>query len=268
MFFYIFFLPIFAKNFFKMKVLTITGKFFVSIYMWTVMFLSAFIILTINLIALFFVKPETVCKTVQKMLRVMFKILFIKVECEFPEGFDFKQSYVIMPNHISFFDIPVVCSTLPNYTFGIEEQSHFSWPIYGFFIRKYGTLPINRKNILSSFRTFEKAAQNMKEKNASLLVFPEGHRSETGKIQQLKKIPCKMAQLVKVHILQVGLTGLYALSPKGGFFLTPKPVKVRYGNPIPVSEYESLKPEEIAKTVRQHIINLSDDDITPDDEKA
>jgi 1-acyl-sn-glycerol-3-phosphate acyltransferase len=250
-----------------MKVLAIIGKFFVSVYMWTVMFLSAFIILTVNLIALFFVKPPTVCRTVRKMLQIMFKLLFIKVECEMPKDFDYEQSYVIMPNHISFFDIPVVCSTLPNYTFGIEEQSHFSWPIYGFFIRKYGTLPIDRKNILKSFHTFEDAASKMKERHASLLVFPEGHRSETGKIQQLKKIPFKMAQLVKAPILPVGLTGLYDLSPKGGFFLTPKPVKVRYGKPIPVVEYEAVKPEEVAKIVRQRIIELSDDDIVPDAEK-
>jgi len=250
-----------------MKILKLVAKFFVSIYMWTVMFVSAFIILTINLIALFFVKPQTICKTVKRMLQVMFKILFIKVECEMPEGFDYNQSYIIMPNHISFFDIPVVCSTLPNYTFGIEAESHFSWPIYGFFIKKYGTLPINRKSVLKSFHTFEEAAVKMKERNASLLVFPEGHRSETGKIQQLKKIPFKMAQIVKVPILPVGLTGLYDLSPKGGFFLWPNPVKVKYGSPIPVEEYEGLKPEDIAKVVRQRIISLSEDDIVPEDEK-
>ena len=148
-------------NFFKL-----IGKFFVSLYMWYIMFTMAFIILVSHIIALFFIKPEKICSNVKKMLQFMFKILFIKVEVEMPEDFNYEQSYIIMPNHISFFDIPVVCSTLPNYTFGIEAESHFSWPIYGYFIRKYGTLPINRKNILSSFRTFEKAAQNMKEKTA------------------------------------------------------------------------------------------------------
>ncbi len=235
--------------------------------MWYIMFTMAFIILVSHIIALFFIKPEKICSNVKKMLQFMFKILFIKVEVEMPEDFNYEQSYIIMPNHISFFDIPVVCSTLPNYTFGIEAESHFSWPIYGYFIRKYGTLPINRKNILSSFRTFEKAAQNMKEKNASLLVFPEGHRSENGKIQQLKKIPFKMAQIVKAPILPVGLTGLYDLSPKGGFIVTPNRVKVKYGRPIPVQEYENLKPEDIAKIVRQRIIELTEDDIVPDEEK-
>lgn len=250
------------KNFFGY-----IAKFFVSLYMWYILFTSAFIILIVNIILLFFVSADKVCTCVKRMLQVMFKLLFVKVELEMPENFDYNQSYIIMPNHISFFDIPVVCSTLPNYTFGIEAESHFSWPIYGFFIKKYGTLPINRTNMLSSFRTFETAGKNMKEKNSSLLVFPEGHRSETGKIQQLKKIPFKMAQIVKVPILPVGLTGLYDLSPKGGFFLWPHKVKVRYGAPIPVSDYDGLKPEEIAKVVRQRIIDLCDDDIVPESEK-
>ena len=242
------------------------GLFFVSLYLWTVLFDMAFIILVTGLFLLFVSNARVVFRTVRAMLRFMFKIMFVKVDVEYPEGFDFDQSYIIMPNHITFWDIPVICSVLPNYTFGIEAESHFSWPIYGFFIKKYGTLPINRKNILASFRTFETAAKNMKEKNASLLVFPEGHRSDDGKIQEFKKIPFKMAQIVKVPILPCGTSGLGALAPKG-FFVTPGRVKVKYGEPVPVSEYEKLRPEVAAKMVRDRVIALSEDDIVPDSEK-
>ncbi|MBQ5577083.1 MAG: 1-acyl-sn-glycerol-3-phosphate acyltransferase [Bacteroidales bacterium] len=242
------------------------GLFFVSLYMWTVLFVMAFLILVTGLLLLFVSNARVVFRTVRAMLRFMFKILFVKVEVEHPKDFDFNQSYIIMPNHITFWDIPVICSVLPNYTFGIEAESHFSWPIYGFFIKKYGTLPINRKNILASFRTFETAAKNMKEKNASLLVFPEGHRSDDGKIQEFKKIPFKMAQIVKVPILPCGTSGLGALAPKG-FFVTPGRVKVKYGEPVPVSEYEKLRPEVAAKMVRDRVIALSEDDIVPDSEK-
>ncbi len=242
------------------------GLFFVSLYIWTVLFDMAFIILITGLFLLFVSNARVVFRTVRAMLRFMFKIMFVKVEVEYPKDFDFDQSYIIMPNHITFWDIPVICSVLPNYTFGIEAESHFSWPIYGFFIKKYGTLPINRKNILASFRTFETAAKNMKEKRASLLVFPEGHRSDDGKIQEFKKIPFKMAQIVKVPILPCGTSGLGALAPKG-FFITPGRVKVKYGAPVPVSEYESLRPEVAAKMVRDKVIALSEDDIVPDNEK-
>lgn len=234
--------------------------------MWTVLFVMAFLILVTGLLLLFVSNARVVFRTVRAMLRFMFKILFVKVEVEHPKDFDFNQSYIIMPNHITFWDIPVICSVLPNYTFGIEAESHFSWPIYGFFIKKYGTLPINRKNILASFRTFETAAKNMKEKNASLLVFPEGHRSDDGKIQEFKKIPFKMAQIVQVPILPCGTSGLGALAPKG-FFVTPGRVKVKYGEPVPVSEYEKLRPEVAAKMVRDRVIALSEDDIVPDSEK-
>jgi len=242
------------------------GLFFVSLYVWTVLFDMAFIILITGIVLLFVSNARVVFKVVSAMLRFMFKILFVKVEVEYPKDFNFNQSYIIMPNHITFWDIPVICSVLPNYTFGIEAESHFSWPIYGFFIKKYGTLPINRKNMLASFRTFETAAKNMKEKNASLLVFPEGHRSDDGKIQEFKKIPFKMAQIVKVPILPCGTSGLGALAPKG-FFVTPGRVKVKYGEPVPVSDYENLRPEVAAKMVRDMVIALSEDDIVPDSEK-
>ena len=237
-----------------------------SLYLWTVLFDMAFVILVTGLFLLFVSNARVVFKTVRAMLRFMFKIMFVKVDVEYPEGFDFDQSYIIMPNHITFWDIPVICSVLPNYTFGIEAESHFSWPIYGFFIKKYGTLPINRKNILASFRTFETAAQNMKAKKASLLVFPEGHRSDDGYIQEFKKIPFKMAQIVRVPILPCGTSGLRDLAPKG-FFVTPGRVKVKYGTPIPVADYGDLRPEEAAKMVRQRVIELSEDDIVSEKEK-
>lgn len=248
-------------NFFKKIGLAI-----VSLYMWTVMFAFAFVILVINTILLFICPPKVIWWTVKHMLKVMFFFLFVRIRTEHPEGFDFSKSYIIMPNHITFWDIPVICSCLPNYTFGIEAESHFSWPIYGFFIRKYGTLPINRKNMKASLRTFETAAENMKKKGASLLVFPEGHRSDDGKIQEFKKIPFWMAQSVKVPILPCGTSGLGELAPKG-FFIHPCKVVVKYGKPVPVEDYINLKPEEAASMVRKMVIALSYDDITPESEK-
>ena len=102
------------------------GQFFVSLYMWTVLFVMAFLILVTGLLLLFVSNARVVFRTVRAMLRFMFKILFVKVEVEHPKDFDFNQSYIIMPNHITFWDIPVICSVLPNYTFGIEAESHFS----------------------------------------------------------------------------------------------------------------------------------------------
>jgi len=104
------------------------GLFFVSLYMWTVLFVMAFVILITGLFLLFVSNARVVFRTVRAMLKFMFKIMFVKVEVEHPKDFDFDQSYIIMPNHITFWDIPVICSVLPNYTFGIEAESHFSWP--------------------------------------------------------------------------------------------------------------------------------------------
>lgn len=242
------------------------GLAIVSLYMWTVMFTFAFVILVFNIILLFICPPKVIWWTVKHMLKVMFWFLFVRVKEEYPEGFDFSKPYIIMPNHVTFWDIPVICSTLPNYTFGIEAHTHFSWPIYGFFIKKYGTLPINRKNMKASFHTFEDAGVKMNKEGASLLVFPEGHRSDDGKIQEFKKLPFHLAQQVKVPILPCGTTGLGELAPKG-FFIHPCRVIVRYGNPVPVEDYINLRPEEAAANVRQIVISLSEDDIVPDSEK-
>lgn len=237
------------------------GKFFVSLYMWFVLCVGGLIVILINIFRVTFLSKKQVFHGCKNDLKILFKICFIKVTLEYEEGFNENEVAIFMPNHVSFFDVPIICSTLPNYTFGIEKKSHFSWPLYGYFIGKYGQLPIDRKNMFASMRTFEQAAVNMKATGASLLCFPEGTRSHTGKLGTINSMPMAIAKTMKVPIVPVGMSGFWDLSPKGGFFLTPKPVKIKYGRPIPADEVEKLDKKALAQVVRDRIIELCDDDI-------
>ena len=74
-------------------------------------------------------------------------------------------------------------------------------------------IPIHRKNKTHSRKSIEIAQELIKEGNHTA-IFPEGTRTITGKLSQLKKGGFHMAINTKIKILPVIVKGLYDIKPK------------------------------------------------------
>jgi len=233
-------------------------KFFTTIYIWIVG----------GLYAIFFAKiyahkmnkkgPENVFPKMQKSLRRLFKILFIKVEVENSIEYEENKQYIFMPNHVSFIDVPLFGAYLPFFANALEAESHFSWKIYGKLIKAYEQIPVRRENPRSSIKSYEVAKERIKN-NRSIIVFPEGHRAVDGKLKNFKKLPFVFAKEAGVDIVPVGLSGVQKLSPKGTIWVKPSKVVIRYGEVIKFEDIQKMEVEELQEKVKSQIINLVDD---------
>jgi 1-acyl-sn-glycerol-3-phosphate acyltransferase len=63
-------------------------------------------------------------------------------------------------------------------------------------------------------------------------IFPEGARSETGKLTQGEPGVALMALKANVPIVPVGIQGAYEAFPKGSKFPKPVPITVTFGKPF------------------------------------
>lgn len=68
------------------------------------------------------------------------------------------RQYVVMMNHVNFFDALVLAVAFPGPIRGIEEESHFRWPIYGSTIRRLGIIPICRTDTARALESLRQAA--------------------------------------------------------------------------------------------------------------
>lgn len=228
--------------------------------MWITGSLSMFYTLLLVYIALFFQKSEKVYPWFQSLLRLFFKLILVKVKSEYHQNFKNGKAYVYMPNHVSFFDVPLVGGYLPTFSYGIEAASHFKWPVYGGVIRKFGQIPIDRSSARNSMKSYDQAKERLQNGN-SVLVFPEGHRSRDGYIKSFKKLPFKLAKMAGVGIVPMGLTGMQNLSPKGTFWVQPCHVTIKFGKAIPAETVAKLNENELSELVKQKIIDLVDETI-------
>ncbi len=229
-----------------------------SIYMYIAGFLMIAITFLTQLLLRPFFKPQKSFPVISFLFRMTFRVLFIKVEVIYDEELERGKPYIFMANHTSFWDEFVAGATFPFYMCALEAHTHFRWPIYGWVVRAYGNIPINRKSPKSSWNSYLRAIERMHKDKISIIVFPEGTRSKDGKIQRFKKIPFKFAQEAGVDLVPVGFVNVNALSPMTNFWLQPTTIKVHFGQPISTQEIAQMSVEELRERVFLDIKRLSE----------
>ncbi|GAB4423259.1 MAG: lysophospholipid acyltransferase family protein [Chloroflexi bacterium OHK40] len=138
---------------------------------------------------------------------------------------------IVAMNHIHWMDIPVVGAMLPfDYRLSwLAKSEIFQNPIADRFFRTMNVIPIRRgKRDVAALETAVEALRA----GAVLLVYPEGHRSRTGVLQQGRGGAVRMAMQAGVPIVPMAVVGTeHGL--KGT--LTRRPVLLRIGEPYMVA---------------------------------
>ena len=98
------------------------------------------------------------------------------------------QPYLYMFNHSSMFDQFMIGAFLPHYITAVAAIEVFKYPVFGLLMKKYGIIPIVRKNIKKALKSLSKAESALNNE-ISFLISPEGTRSLTGKLGEFKKGP-------------------------------------------------------------------------------
>lgn len=130
------------------------------------------------------------------------------------------RTYLFAQNHVNVFDHVVLYDATPHFKQGVELEEHFKIPVYGWFMRSRGTIPVRRGSagqtpeILAGFRA-------ELDKGHSILAFPEGTRTTTGRVGTFRKGIFYIAQALELPIIPVAVTGMYEKQRKGSSVLRP-----------------------------------------------
>jgi 1-acyl-sn-glycerol-3-phosphate acyltransferase len=190
-------------------------------------------------------------------LRMIFTLIFVRVKREFAEPIDLSKRYIFMPNHVSILDAPICAAYMPQFITALEAAEHFTWPFYGRLTRKYGNIPIQRRSIHQSLKSFEIAKETIINKN-SMVIFPESSRTEDGNLGRFKKLPFQLAKQANVGIIPVGMSGVYSLNKKHSLLFNPSSLKLKFGKLIPADVVANLTLEELAEFTRKEVEKLKE----------
>ncbi len=230
-------------------------NYLVSIWCWVAGALYFGSLLVIGIGFTYVFPARTYDPWIKVMMRFLFKLIASPVRVEGETDLDPDGVYIFMSNHVSLFDLPMFAGFIPVFFRGVEASYQFNWPLYGFFVRRYGNLGIEREDIRSSIATMRQAEKLLRE-GTSLVVLPEGGRTEDGELLPFKKLPFNLAQRAGVPIVPIGLSGLYTLKRKGNWLIRPTPLKIKFGPMIPAETVTSLSNKELLELTRAQIKSL------------
>jgi 1-acyl-sn-glycerol-3-phosphate acyltransferase len=125
----------------------------------------------------------------------------------------FEKPAIIIANHSSFIDILAMGMLSPKIIFLVSDWVYNS-PIFGGTVRKAGFYPVS-EGIEGGV---EHLRQKVKE-GYSLMVFPEGTRSESNQIKRFHKGAFYLAEEFNLDIVPVVIHGASEAIPKGDFVI-------------------------------------------------
>lgn len=160
---------------------------------------------------------------------------------------------VFMANHQSNFDIPVLLAYLPAQFRWLAKIELFRIPFFGLAMRRVGYISIDRSDREAAIESLRKAARIIRS-GKSVMIFPEGTRSRTGRIGPFKKGGFVLAIEAGVPVVPVVIHGTRAIMPKTRLQIRRGCVLLEVKPPVPTFEYDLQGKDRLIGKVREEIL--------------
>jgi 1-acyl-sn-glycerol-3-phosphate acyltransferase len=172
----------------------------------------------------------------------------VKVRVHGMENVRSGEAHIFASNHVSWFDVPSLASTLPRNRF-VAKSELFKVPIFGRAMRAAGMIEIQRDNRKAAFGAYDVAAERIRG-GKSVVVYPEGTRGYAYPLRPFKKGPFVLAIAAGVPIIPIILHGTIEVMPKGSLWVHSGTVDVHLLEPVSTTGVDYDHRETLMKTVR------------------
>lgn len=164
------------------------------------------------------------------------------------ENLDKKQSYVFIANHQGAFDIFLVYGFLNQNIKWVQKASLRKIPLVGFASAMAGHVFVDNSSAVARKKTIDEAKEQIVD-GVSMMMFPEGSRTHTGKMSRFKRGAYQIAYDMKLPIVPLTINGSFEVMKRGGLRIHPSKMELVIHEPIPTDSIsEADIPELIERT--------------------
>lgn len=178
---------------------------------------------------------QTQHRLARRWARMLLAVAFVRAKICGAEKLDPNASYVVVSNHSSYMDIPSLYTALPLEVRFFAKKGLFSIPLMGWHLQRAGHLPVVRGDARASLKSMAEGAKLIRERHISVLLFPEGGRTEAG-MRPFREGAAYIAIKAGVPVVPVGLVNVRGVLPMHSLLLRPGKVEINIGDPIDTSQ--------------------------------
>jgi 1-acyl-sn-glycerol-3-phosphate acyltransferase len=173
-----------------------------------------------------FIDPRKNDKPQRWLFRNILRIAGVDFEVKYSPGFDGARTSFFVCNHIDIWDAFIIYSAIPQFVRGLEHESHFKVPAYGWMMKRFGNIPVPPEGNLSKYKQMMKMTKEAMEGGVSLIVFAEGTRTLDGRVGSFSSGVFRMAIQFGYPIVPMSIVGAFEFSRKGDWKLFPSKITV------------------------------------------
>lgn len=222
---------------------------------WSILILTPCVCLSFGIGGSTESKRRRLHKTLRQLCRVICRALpGARVRYEYSEPQPFDKPAVIVCNHQSHLDLPVLMALSPRLIF-LTNDWVYNNPYYGKIIQRAEFLPVSlgMDALLPKLR-------DLRDRGYSIVVFPEGTRSEDCRIMRFHQGAFMLARELRMDILPMTLHGAGHFLPKRDFMLRRNPITLRILPRMPFERIDGEQPlRRLASACRAAVRSAYDD---------
>lgn len=195
-------------------------------------------------------------KTARVWARSLLAIAGVRVKIEGLENLTPGQAYVFASNHLSYMDTPVILTHIPADFRFMAKDGLFKIPLLGTHLGQAGHIPVPREDPRAAVKTMSVAANSIRTRNISLLIFPEGGRSHDGVLQPFKDGAAYIAIKAGVPVVPLGISGTREILAMHSATFHRGHVTLRIGEPIPTKGLTLHDRKSVTDSARKTVVAL------------
>jgi 1-acyl-sn-glycerol-3-phosphate acyltransferase len=223
---------------------------------WSLVFVDPLILfstLFFGMISLFS-SGQFMMKTARVWARSLLAIAGVRVKVEGLQKLTPGASYVFASNHLSYMDTPVILANIPADFRFMAKDGLFKIPLLGTHLSQAGHIPVPRHDPRAAVKTMTQAAESIRARNISLLIFPEGGRSHDGVLKPFKDGAAYIAIKAGVPIVPLSISGTHEILAMHSATFHRGTVTLSIGDPIPTAGLTLHDRKTITETARENVM--------------
>ena len=165
-------------------------------------------------------------------------------------------SHFFVGNHQSAMDIPAMAVVTRGSVRFMAKKSLFYIPFMGWAIWLHGFVPVDRSNPRTVKRVLDDMLKHLAKKAVSMLVFPEGTRTEDGSIGEFKRGTLRVCKQAAMPIVPFAIDGSQAVHRRGTLRICSGTIRICLGRPVSKEDIERLDVPALSKRVRDEVLDL------------
>ncbi len=228
-----------------------------SLYFWTVSFIWMAFVFLATFITVPIFTHKRICTLIPSPgFAFCLRLGFTRLKKVCDPAFDPQRPSVFCFNHTNLLDAHLTSAVIPNAFGGLMHSWQFWIPIYGWVMWLSKGIPVGRKPSKKNLQRITAAAKKRAAWGLSILVFPEGHRTQDGKVHAFQKGVFRMAREAGYPVVPVACRGSFAINQTGSFLFRPgKTISAWVG---PQYETKGLSEKELGE-LKDHFQRMISD---------